>query len=80
MILFFKRIMYLPFYLFMLAKIKREILREYNQKIELCKQKLKHDTSVAEEDLDWKLVEEVKKLRKVMKEKAEQKIADLFKL
>lgn len=78
MMLLLKRIWYFLCGRFMIAKIKRDLFKEYGRRLEDFRQKLIHDTSVTDEDLESKFLEEADRLRKVLQDKIKQEIADLL--
>ena len=66
-----------PYYRFMLARIVSESLKEFPRRMEIFKQQLVQDTSVPDDELVVKCLQEGERLRVVLREELEQKIADL---
>lgn len=66
------------FYFFQIRKIKRDGIQEFDRRVTAAKNKLIQDTTVPDEELSVRLLEEVDKIRKFIRIETEQKIDGLL--
>lgn len=60
-------------------QIKRKGLKDYDEEIVRATHRLLHDTTLPEDELEERLIEEAKRLRESISRNTKQKIADLVK-
>lgn len=68
-----------PYYRFMLARIESEVPKEFERRMAIFKRNLIHNTSVSEDELEVRCLQEAERLSIEMRIESKQKIADLLK-